>query len=489
MTHNLSPGVERAVAAVPASPSIADWLAVLLQDDEARPAMLLEKVHADRTAILAKIKTLARAAAPAWDDLARRARDTSVALRGDPDFTTDHILIALLKGDHPTTIHLQVSVTALEAALRSPLVEAGEPVAVAPPTPILPDVTDRHDATRIVDVNLNRAREALRILDDYARFIRNDATLTATIKTLRHRLADVIQTIPVTGRLAARDTAADVGKHISTAAEYDRGTPGDVAIVNGKRLQEALRSAEEYGKLLSPHAARELEAIRYEAYTLEKAMLGGSPLRERLAAARLYFLVGAADCPANLSWTIEEAIAGGVDVVQLREKTISDRELLGRAGALRDLTRRHRVLFIVNDRPDIARLCDADGVHLGQDDLSVQEARRLLGPGPLVGISTHDLNQIQDAVRDGADYLGIGPTFPSTTKPFDSLAGLDFIRQATAATTQPMFALGGINHSTIEEAIAAGATRVAVSAVIAKADDPRLAAQRLRMALGSNPSA
>src|SRR5207248_5017898 len=134
----------------------------------------------------------------------------------------------------------------------------------------------------------------------------------------------------------------------------------------------------------------------------------------RLEKARLYVLLTGATCTAALDWTIREAAGGGADMFQLREKTLSDRELLERARNVRQWTRETGTLFIINDRPDVARLVEADGVHLGQDDLSVKEARRVLGPGPLIGVSTHTPEQVRRAVLDGGSYLGVGPAVPAT---------------------------------------------------------------------------
>jgi thiamine-phosphate pyrophosphorylase len=157
--------------------------------------------------------------------------------------------------------------------------------------------------------------------------------------------------------------------------------------------------------------------------------------------------------------------------------------LLERARQVRRWTRESGVLFIVNDRPDIARLVEADGVHLGQDDLPVKEARRILGTEALIGVSTHNLEQLRQAILDGASYVGVGPTFPSGTKDFAELAGLEFVRQAMAETTLPAFVIGGVNRDTIGAAVAAGARRVAVSAAITCADDPRAVAAALLAAL------
>src|SRR5262249_42746559 len=152
----------------------------------------------------------------------------------------------------------------------------------------------------------------------------------------------------------------------------------------------------------------------------------------------------ATSCRHGLTRTVTEALAGGAQVIQLREKNICDRELLEEASELRRLTREAGAIFIVNDRPDIARLSGADGVHVGQDDLPVSDARRLLGPDAFIGVSTHNLVQVRQAVLDGASYLGVGPTFQSATKQFDRLAGLEFVRQAVVETSLPAFVLGGV---------------------------------------------
>jgi thiamine-phosphate pyrophosphorylase len=244
-----------------------------------------------------------------------------------------------------------------------------------------------------------------------------------------------------------------------------------------------MRSLEEFGKLFGPELGRELEALRYRVYTLERAIDTGGRSRERLAGARLYVLLTGSQCAAALDWTIERAAAGGADVFQLREKSLSDRDSLTRARDVRRWTRKAGVLFVVNDRPDIARLVEADGVHLGQDDMPVKEARRIVGPDALIGVSTHTVEQVRAAVLDGADYVGVGPVFPSRTKSFEYFPGLEFVRAAAAESSLPAFALGGIGPENIGDVVAAGARRVAVSSAIAAADDPERAARLLRTAL------
>ncbi len=283
---------------------------------------------------------------------------------------------------------------------------------------------------------------------------------------------ELLDSLPPEWLLASRETIQDVGTSIGASAEMLRVSPRDVARVNLKRLQESLRSLEEFGKIASVSFAEGIEQLRYRSYTLEKALLLGDAARSALAEVRLYVLLTGAQCAAALDWTIAEAAAGGAGMFQLREKDLEDRQLLERARQARRWAHQAGALFIVNDRPDIARLSDADGVHLGQDDMPVHEARRILGPGALIGVSTHNLEQVRQAVLDGASYIGIGPMYPSTTKEFAELAGPEFVRAALAETSLPAFAIGGINLQTIDKAVAAGVRHVAVSGAIATADEP-----------------
>jgi thiamine-phosphate pyrophosphorylase len=338
-------------------------------------------------------------------------------------------------------------------------------------------VTD--PAPRIVDVNLNRAREALRVLDDFARFGRNDRVLTEEVKRLRHAVAAAAELLPPGLLLSARDTPGDIGTAVTVQGEFERPSARHVATVNLKRFQESLRSLEEYGKVLSPSFAERIERIRYDAYTLERALAPGPAVRERFAAAKLYVLMTGDRCVNGWEQTVREAAAGGATVFQLREKQLSDRELLDRAKEFRRVTRDLGALFVMNDRPDLAALVEADGVHLGQDDLPVAAARRIVGSDVAIGISTHSAEQICRAVLDGADYLGVGPTFPSTTKSFDHFPGLAFVTEATELTSLPSFVLGGVTAANVLEVSRAGGRRVAVAAAVTAAADPKSAAAAL----------
>lgn len=410
------------------------------------------------------------------------ARELARELSGESTVASDALLLALCRADETLSAELAAFGLQLDELEQSTLSQRQPPPSLDE-TLHLSDVTDRIDTARIFDACANRAREGLRVIEDYCRFVLDDAFLSRTLKELRHDLTAALSELAPSLLLEARETQHDVGTEMSTPTEQTRGSLREVVQVNVKRLQESLRSLEEYGKVHSSRLGQTLEQLRYRAYTLERVLLLGVTARQRLHGARLYVLLTGARCEASLDWIIAEAAAGGANIVQLREKDKSDRELLERARQVRRWTRESGVLFIVNDRPDIARLVEADGVHLGQDDLPVKEARRILGPEALIGVSTHNLQQLRQAILDGASYVGVGPSFPSGTKDFAELAGLEFVRQAMAETTLPAFVIGGVNRETVGAAVAAGARRVAVSAAITGSDDPRTVAAALLAAL------
>lgn len=418
---------------------------------------------------------------PSLQNVMSHARELTVHHGDEGSISTDHVLLALLTVDESLCRELAGFGLDYER-MRLAVVGASAPLVMEEPLH-LQEPAEEADTARILDASANRAREALRVLEDYTRFALADAFLSGQLKQLRHDFAQAIQLLPVSLLLEARDTLGDVGTTISTAEEWQRPSLVSVVQANAKRLQEALRSLEEYGKVLSSDFAQHVEKIRYHSYTLERALVQGSAACERLADAQLCVLVTDALCRASLVGTVKEAILGGAQMIQLREKNVDDRTFLARACEVRQVTRAAGALFIVNDRPDIARLADADGVHLGHDDLPIHEARRILGSDALIGVSTHNLEQVRRAMLEGANYLGVGPTFPSQTKDFAEFAGLDFVRQALAETSLPAFAIGGIQPDNLAQVVAVGARRIAVSNAVCAAADPRAAAQQLRKGL------
>jgi thiamine-phosphate pyrophosphorylase len=417
------------------------------------------------------------------------ARSLAAELGRHAQLGSEHLLLGLLECDEQLSQWLkdqQVSLTNLRQQVSGAQGFSDEPIAVdIALKPVVRPQRETVRVDRILDASANRCREGLRVVEDFVRFVLDDAHLSRLLKELRHDLAGTLALLPQERMLAARDTAGDVGTVIQTADEQHREHAIDVVRANCKRVQESLRTLEEYAKTVNADAAIRFEQQRYRFYTIEQALLQTFRSRERLQNSRLYLLVTDRLCDRGCGPVIREALKGGVDVVQLREKQMPDRRLLDLALSVREWTAAADALFIVNDRPDIAAACDADGVHLGQDDMEVRHARQIVGGEKLIGVSTHSIEEARRAVIDGADYLGVGPVFPSQTKEFDEFPGLAYVREAAGEISRPWFALGGINQSNIAEVVAAGAERVAVSSVISSADSPADAARALQAALAS----
>jgi thiamine-phosphate pyrophosphorylase len=193
--------------------------------------------------------------------------------------------------------------------------------------------------------------------------------------------------------------------------------------------------------------------------------------------ARLYLVLDG----RNPEPVLAAALASGVDLVQLRDKELGDDELVETARIFRRAADEHGALFVLNDRPDLVAACRADGVHVGQEDTPVAEARRIVGPGKLIGLSTHSPEQI--AAAEGVDYISVGPVWETPTKPGRPAVGLELVAEAARTARFPFFAIGGIDESNVNEVVAAGATRIAVVRAIRDAADPGAAAWALRSAL------
>lgn len=337
----------------------------------------------------------------------------------------------------------------------------------------------------MLDANLNRAREALRVMEDCARFVLSDAELAAGLKDARHGVRAIVDALPGACRCveAWRDTPGDVGvggTPLTADAERHRATIRDVAVAAGKRAGEALRVIEECVKV-GGGAADEADAgamaksLRYRVYELERRLvmaLGTGRARQW----RLCVLVTESLCGVR-SWeeVVAAALEGGADCVQLREKGLADGELLRRAERVVAMCRETGAASVINDRPDVALLAGADGVHVGQEDLPVAAVRRVAGMALLVGVSTTNMEQALRAARDGADVCGVGPMFATSTKHKPVIAGAAYLRQylAEAATARvPHLAIGGITPENVGELAAVGCRGVAVSSAVCGAPDP-----------------
>lgn len=330
---------------------------------------------------------------------------------------------------------------------------------------------------RLLDAALNRAREAARSAEDYARFVAERPAEAAALKDLRHELGLAQRRVPP----SARDVAGDALKHRTTREESRRASPDEAAAASLKRLQEALRSLEEFGKPADTRLSRLGKRLRFEAYRIE-AELFEPPALQALKAARLYAVLSPALMPHEPVGAAAAALRGGVEILQLRLKGKPDREVLSLARLIASLCRDKGVPFFLNDRPDLALACGADGVHVGQSDLPPGKVRELFARRLLVGVSTHTVRQIREACTVRPDYLAVGPVFPTLTKPRRGAIGLSLLRHVPAGAP-PAFAIGGIEASNLRRVLAAGSSRIAVTGAVFRAADPAAAARCLLKSL------
>jgi len=336
---------------------------------------------------------------------------------------------------------------------------------------------------RVIDANLNRAGEGLHLLEDIARLMLNDAELTQQLKTIRHEILrgdwsfnqQLIQ---------ARNSESDVGIDIeASGGEKERELPITV-VANARRVQESLRILEELSKI--PTTTPKLDPgkfkqARFALYTIEQKLL--AKLSRRDKKRRLTGLYAIIDSQAlsgrNHVEVAKQLIRGGAKTIQLRDKLRSKGELLPIAQQLKNLCSKHGVLFIMNDYLDLVLATDADGLHLGQKDLPVKVARKLLPIDRILGCSVTTVDQATAAESDGADYIAVGSIYPTASKETAKVVGVERLRQIRWAVSLPLVAIGGINKDNAAEVSAAGADSVAVLSAILGAEDVEEAARQI----------
>ena len=357
---------------------------------------------------------------------------------------------------------------------------------------------------RILDACRNRACEGLRVIEEISRMHLEDVWLTSQLKQARHDLSETLSRVLSDRQIVTRDSQTDIGRSIGTQQEYKRGQDDTslvhqsgspesnstsllpVAIANFKRVQQSLRSIEEFTKTdligrMEPELAKSVEQFRFRSYELEKTCLTLLNAADCFPAPSIYVLLPGLDwssvCPAEedraptaaansqFAATVEALCVAEVDFIQLRDKHLSDRQLIAAARLARQTIGQRSTRLIVNDRPDIALTVGADGVHVGQDEMRVNDVRKLTGAGMLIGVSTHSIAQAEAAIEQGADYIGIGPVFPSQTKAFDSQVGTELVEQVCSQFSIPAFAIGGIDLENAAQVAQAGCRRIAVSGI------------------------
>jgi len=351
---------------------------------------------------------------------------------------------------------------------------------------------------RIIDANINRASEGLRLLEDVARFILNDAGLSQQLKAVRHGLAEETKSLGVK-LLSQRDSEQDVGHpHPIPLPSRERGMdieasslqdlPG-VITANAKRVAESLRVIEELAKLPEMSSmlnSAKFEQLRFTLYTLEQRLISRILRQDKVKQlAGLYVILDRQALAGRDELEIaEQVIQGGAKVIQLRDKQSSKAELLSTAQRLKTLCDKSGILFIVNDYLDLVLAVDADGVHIGQRDLPLPIIRKELPIDKIVGCSVRTVSQAIKAQNEGADYIAVGAIFPTPTKKDATVVRVNRLKQIRQAVSSPLVAIGGINEDNIGEVMAAGADSVAVISAVLSKGDVKGAVQRLVAKMG-----
>jgi len=343
-------------------------------------------------------------------------------------------------------------------------------------------------AYRIIDANFNRAREAVRAIEDFCRFALNSAELYERAKRLRHELSAAIDKLDAGRLLSSRDTLGDVGVFsVQRSADSVQWTgflhaPRSMLYANFKRLTEALRTLAEVTRAENLPISEAIEKLRYDAYTLEKDIFLFSEPAAKFKPVELYVVISSS-LPADIIFLTHRCVAGGVDCIQLRAKDIADDTLFAVAVEFVKVCKDADILSIINDRVDVAVAAGADGVHLGQNDLPVEQARKLQLAPLIIGKSTHNLSQLRAACRANPTYVSLGPVFSTGTKPGAELVGLDYVIEAAkelADTGIASVAIGGITLDNVEKVLQAGAMCVAVCSAVTEAKDPTAACRALK---------
>ena len=322
---------------------------------------------------------------------------------------------------------------------------------------------------QIIDANLDRAREGLRVIEDWARFGLGKENYVERIKNFRQILGKNHLEV----YKQSRNHIADKCKGLTHQEQINRRTPEQIISSNSARVQEALRVIEEFSRLHNHELSKIASEIRYEIYTLEIDLLSSSKLKKSMEILKKNDLYVITDQKENLLEVIEELLIAGVKIIQHRFKTGTDKDHLQEAIQIKNLCKRYNSLFIINDRVDIALASNADGIHLGQDDLDLKSARKILGYSKIIGISANNKIDISNALKEGCDYIGIGPVFETPTKKDKKPIGIENIKTLTKNLTIPWFAIGGINTKNISYLKNNGFKKVALVSQLMNSEDPK----------------
>lgn len=329
---------------------------------------------------------------------------------------------------------------------------------------------------RIIDANINRISEGLRVLEDLARFYYQEVHLTEQIKMIRHKVRKSVNELYL-NFLKVRDSVNDIGFDISQKSNLDnKSNLKELVMGNFKRIQEGLRVVEENLKIIGQYELSKVyERCRYDIYTIEKTYLlkFTKLFKKDLLNTDLYCITAEEYSRGRNNIEVVQAmIDAGIKIIQYREKDKKKLYKYEECQKIRMLTRQAGVTFIVNDDVDLALLVGADGVHIGQEDLPIEKVRELVGEEMIIGLSTHSPSQAQDAVAKGADYIGVGPIFKTyTKKDVCDPVGFEYLEYVVQNIDIPFVAIGGIKQHNVAEVVKRGAKCIAMVTEIVGADD------------------
>jgi thiamine-phosphate pyrophosphorylase len=327
---------------------------------------------------------------------------------------------------------------------------------------------------RIIDANYNRAREALRTVEDYCRFTLNSTQFYDKAKELRHKLSGVLNRLDYVTLLVNRDTRRDVGINRSVESQLSRIELRDCFIAGCKRLTEALRTIAEYARTIDSSVADDVENIRYAAYTFEKDVILFSDASNKFENIKLYVII-TSDIPVEIISLTTKCTKNGADCIQLRTKNVKDESLFAVAEEFVKICKGEGVYSVINDRVDIAVATGADGIHLGKNDVPVQCAKKLQLSPLIIGKTTHSLEQIRNTIKLNPTYVSLGPIFATETKPGLNPVGLNYIQESLDVLNETAIshvAIGGITLDNIDDVLKAGAKCIAVCSAITQSEDP-----------------
>jgi thiamine-phosphate pyrophosphorylase len=320
---------------------------------------------------------------------------------------------------------------------------------------------------RILDANLNRLNESLKLIEDITRFVIEDRRLLTEVRRVRTRYLTVKKSLPLLKLVQYRDSRQDPGAGKGFDTNTRRGMI-DTALSNFTRAKESARIIEEILKSVYPELSSEVKQVRFAVYDMEKSAL---LYFQKVFDPRIYVLLDNAFVRKSRLGQITEILRkNGATMIQLRITSLSDRQFLDYARVIRKILKHDDIKFIINNRVDIALACNADGVHLGQNDLPVAVCRSQLGKAGIIGISAHNISEAKKAEKQGADYLGVGSIFKTLTKTDARVCGLHRLKAICRSVSIPVVGIGGINRGNYRQVLKHGASGIALASYLFNGD-------------------